>query len=73
MLSKSKGKLIYVFDFIGLEGKINILDLDLDADLGRGMGKKGWIREKPALDTIQSDFLMDGYPPLENRDGFGGL
>jgi len=42
-------------------------------DLGRGMGKKGWIREKPALDTIQSDFLMDGYPPLENRDGFGGL
>jgi hypothetical protein len=37
------------------------------------MGKKGWIREKSALDTIQSDFLMDGYPLLENRDGFGGL
>jgi hypothetical protein len=43
------------------------------AELGRGMGKKGWIREKSALDTIQSDFLMDGYPPLENRDGSGGL
>ena len=31
MLGKSKGKLIYVFDFIGLKGKINILDLDLNA------------------------------------------
>jgi hypothetical protein len=45
----------------------------LSTDLGRGMGKKGWIREKLALDTIQSDFLMDGYPLLENRDGFRGL
>jgi len=31
MLSKSKGKLIYVFDFIRLEGRINILELDFNA------------------------------------------
>jgi hypothetical protein len=43
------------------------------SDLGRGMGKKGWIWEKLALDTIQSDFLIDGYLLLENKDGFGGL
>jgi len=31
MLGKSKGKLIHVSDFIGLKGRINIPDLDLDA------------------------------------------
>ena len=31
MLSKSKGKLIHVFDFIRLEGRVNILKLNLDA------------------------------------------
>ena len=31
MLSKSKGKLIYVSDFIRLEGRINIPELNLDA------------------------------------------
>jgi hypothetical protein len=31
MPGKSKGKLIHAFDFIGLEGRVNILDLDLDA------------------------------------------
>jgi hypothetical protein len=31
MLGKSKGKLIHVFDFIRLERRINILELDLDA------------------------------------------
>jgi len=30
MLSKSKGKLIYVFDFIRIEGYIIILNLSLD-------------------------------------------
>ena len=31
MLSKSKGKLIHVSDFIRLEGRVNILELNLDA------------------------------------------
>jgi hypothetical protein len=31
MPGKSKGKLIYISDFIGPEDRINILDLDLDA------------------------------------------
>jgi hypothetical protein len=31
MLGKSKGKLIYVFDFIRLKGRINILELNLNA------------------------------------------
>jgi len=31
MLGKSKGKLIYVFDFIKIEGYIAILELGLDA------------------------------------------
>jgi len=31
MLGKSKGKLIYVFDFIRLKGRVNILKLNLDA------------------------------------------
>jgi hypothetical protein len=31
MLSKSKGKLIHVFDFIRIKGRINILELNLDA------------------------------------------
>jgi len=30
MLRKSKGKLIYILDFIGLKGKITMLNLDLD-------------------------------------------
>jgi hypothetical protein len=31
MPGKSKGKLIHVSDFIGLEGRINILELNLNA------------------------------------------
>jgi len=31
MLGKSKGKLIHVSDFIGTKGRINILELNLDA------------------------------------------
>jgi len=31
MLSKSKGKLIYVSDFIRIKGRINILELNLNA------------------------------------------
>jgi len=31
MLGKSKGKLIHVSDFIGIEGRINILELNLNA------------------------------------------
>jgi len=31
MLGKSKGKLIHIFDFIGLKGRVNILKLNLDA------------------------------------------
>ena len=31
MLGKSKGKLIYVFDFIKLKGRINILEVNLNA------------------------------------------
>ena len=30
MLGKSKGKLIYVFDFIRLKGRVNILKLNLN-------------------------------------------
>jgi hypothetical protein len=31
MLGKSKGKLIHVFDFIRIKGRINILKLNLNA------------------------------------------
>jgi len=31
MLSKSKGKLIHIFNFIRLKGRVNILKLNLDA------------------------------------------
>jgi len=31
MLRKSKGRIIYVFNFIKLKGRINILELDLNA------------------------------------------
>jgi len=41
MLSKSKGKLIHVSDFIGLEGRIVMLDLGLDARTIIYLGARG--------------------------------
>ena len=58
MPGKSKGKLIHVSNFIGLEGRINILELNLDARkiIYPGAGGDPWWDTKQLLVQI-SDAL----------------
>ena len=58
MLSKSKGKLIHVSDFIRTKGRINILKLNLNARkiIYPGVGRDPWWDTKQLLVQI-SDAL----------------